>query len=59
MFKKPLGGHPNPPRKGRVIKRNSKTELKEDEKAPHDENSAILGQLKMAECEPYQLTVDR
>ena len=28
-------------------------------KAPHDENSAILGQLKMAECEPYQLTVDR
>ena len=28
-------------------------------KASHDENSAILGQLKMAECEPYQLTVDR
>ena len=32
---------------------------KEDEKGPHDENSAILGQLKMAECEPCQLTVDR
>ena len=33
--------------------------LKEDEKGPPGENSAILGQLKMTECEPYQLTVDR
>ena len=34
------------------ISSEKRWEVKEDEKAPHYENSAILGQLKMADCEP-------